>query len=200
MNYFRFVLFVFIFSASAQAKEGSFLGGLGIGTNHYSTDAPAGITYGSGTGIVLKGTSDLIPIGPAVLRAGLFFQNRSYKRTSSAGDSVTSYKNLGLTGEAIYDWFPFLSVGGGIYVSSGIGTVSTKLANGTTSDAEFSDVALAKMDYGMKATVRGKYPVAEKISAVADLDYLFGLKDLSTVVGKVNRRDLWILVGASYEF
>ncbi len=195
-----FAALLALFSITAFAQEGSLVGGLGFGGNHYSEAPPAGITYGSKTGFVLKGTSDIMPLGPVLLRGGLFFENRGFKRTSASGDSFTQYHSLGVTAEAAYTSLPFVSFSGGLYLSTGMGKVTTTLSDGTSSEAEFSDVALSKGDYGLKAGVRGKYPVLPILSAVLDLDYLFGFKDLSTVAGKMNRRDLWVLVGASYEF
>jgi hypothetical protein len=202
MKIFRLICVSLLFFSSAFASEVSLLGGLGFSANHYSEEAPAGITYGSSSGLVFKATSDLTPICslPLVWRGGLFFQNRGIKRTSSAGDSTTKYKNLGLSAEAAYISLPYVSFSGGAYLSTGLGSVSTTLSDGSQSSADFSDVALAKVDYGIKIGARGKYAVAEKISALLDLDYLYGFKDLSTVLGKMNRRDFWITVGASYDF
>ena len=202
MKISRLVLLSLVITTPALATEVNLLGGLGFGSNHYSEDAPAGTSYGSSTGFTLKATSDLAPICslPLVWRASLFFQNRGFKRTTSSGDSTTKYKNLGLSAEAAYTSLPFVSFSGGAYFATGIGSVSTTLSDGTVTSADFADVALSKVDYGLKIGARGKYPVAEKIAALLDLDYLYGFKDLSTVVGKMNRRDLWITVGASYEF
>jgi hypothetical protein len=202
MQISRIVPLVLFVAASAFAHEASLLGGIGFGSNHYSEDAPAGTTYGSSTGPVIKVTSDLIPICslPLEWRGTLFFQNRGFKRTSASGDSTTKYKDLGLSAEAAYTSLPFVSFSGGAYFATGIGSVSTTLSDGSSSSSDFSDVALSKVDYGLKVGARGKYPVAPKISALLDLDYLYGFKDLSTVIGKMNRRDFWITVGASYDF
>ncbi|MBC7386714.1 MAG: hypothetical protein H7301_11215 [Cryobacterium sp.] len=202
MKILNLIFLIPVFSLSSFADEASLLGGLGSSSNHYSAEAPSGTTYGASSGLVLKATSDLMPIStlPLVLRGGLFFQNRSYKRTTATGESTTKYKTLGVSAEAAYTALPYVSFSGGAYFSTGLGSVTATLAGGTESSSDFSDVALSNVDYGMKIGARGKVAIAEKISALLDVDYLLGFKDLSTVLGKTNRRDVWILVGASYNF
>jgi len=84
----------------------------------------------------------------------------------------------------------FFFLGAGGYLAQGFGNVKVRvLSTGSSTDLSYGsdEIAMRKLDYGAMASVGLNFHLSKKISLVVEGRYLYGIGDISRVVGRVEK-------------
>ena len=220
MKRFMLAVWVVVFfkAASASALEFSPVLGLGLDMSSASTTV-AGTSYGTNTktsvggGVLLdSGLAPMVSLEVGVLYLPInhgLTVNITSPLTLSA-PSETSYNALQIPVLMKFTLLPLVSFGAGAYYSKGLGSVKvhsdaftsaglTFPASDTTES--FADASLSDTDYGLMANAGMSFPFLPLMKFRADLNYLFGLKNINTTdTVTLKSRRILVTAGVSFGF
>lgn len=150
---------------------------------------------GFGFGIFLVG--ELLP--PYSLEIGGLFRQRHFTTNVQTGEKTTyQLKLLEVPILIRYRIYPNISVGGGIYTSMSLGTLTSEV-NSSSGKIGYDQAQLETRDFGLATSIRFRKHLHEVIHFVADGRILYSLRNLSTnAQNTIRLADIEILAGISF--
>lgn len=199
------IALVFMLAAPAHNACAVTLSGVGLAnfTNPtFSTTSTTGLGLSGGAtaGFGLLASSELMP--GFVLEIGALWVPRKFSNDDSSGQSLstTNAKWLEVPLLLRFTGLPLVSIGIGPYYAHGLGNVVISQPATPDTSVDYSAVGQTQNDFGLEGSVGARIPVVPQIGIVADLRYLFGLINQSSLDNTtVHYRSLELLFGISID-
>ncbi len=190
-----------LMSGAAQAGMAvNVLGGLNF-QNDSITPANVGVTT-SAKGALTYGATFEMPVNPVMdFEFGALSVGSKTKSSTALGDATVSTRSVMIPVMLRFTALPILDFGvGGYYaILPSKYTIEGSTIPGLI-DGDYTTTTAAKNDYGLRAGVRAKLPLAPLLHVLVDLSYNFGLKDTDTTSTTEKTRAYSLLAGVAIGF
>ena len=163
-------------------------------------DLQASAKSGLGIGAMLEWG---VPASAVQFELGAFYLNRRYDRDNYVllGSSVAatfSSSQLMIPGLVRVYVLPFLSLGGGLYYSQTLGSVTVETQIGESS-ASASELGLKSQDWGWVLSAQARLPLNQTSALIGDVRFSGSVGNSSTSEGDtLNYKALYFIAG--YQF